>query len=262
MLTGEEDVRRGMRIAGGMSVGLLVKGAFDVLETMTSGRHLSADELRRAVEALDRPLVETPDWEWSNVAVAPSHGDCPEGFDFVAPLWTADGRSGLGMAVHLIPTTYGTFEVEIEGFVPIDADALPDAPSEPVPAASDSEGGGPLFENPVPERWRPALGEIVHRLALGDYAGLVADGLVSHTDNPIDTSIGRWIEDYPARLVDLPAEAWAYSEHGPWVNVPGSWWVIVDLWTAEEGRSDLSMEATVWDDGTSIVAKVDNVHVM
>lgn len=175
LLTTEEDARRGMRIAGGISVGLLAKGAFDVLETMTSGRHRSADELRSAVEVLDQPLVETPDWEWSHIALTPSAGDCPEGFD---------------------------------------------------------------------------------------YAGLAADGLVSFTDDPTDTSIGRWIEDYPARLVDLPAEAWDYSEHGAWVNAPGSWWVIVDLWTAEESRSDLSMEATVWDDGTAIVVKVDNVHVM
>ena len=48
----QEEPRRGMRIAGQMSVGLLAKGAFDVLETMTSGRHLSADELGHAVNAI------------------------------------------------------------------------------------------------------------------------------------------------------------------------------------------------------------------
>lgn len=106
------------------------------------------------------------------------------------------------------------------------------------------------------------LGSIVHRLVIGDYASLAADGLVSSTTDPTDSSIGRWIEDYPARLVDPPAEAWAFSEHGPRTGVPHSWWVIVDLWTAEEGRSDLSMEATVWDDGASVVVKIDNVHVM
>lgn len=265
MLNDEEDVPRGMRIAGGMSVGLLVKGAYDVLETMTSSRHLSAGELRQAVEALGRPLVETPDSEWSHIPLTPSTGECPAGFDFVVPLWTSDGRSGLGLAVHLIPTTYGTFDVEIEGFVPVDVSTVPGTPGEPAPAALTGDaggGGGRPSDSPVPERWRPVLGSIVHRLVIGDYAGLAADGLVSYTSDPTDTSIGRWIEDYPARLVDLPEEAWAYSEHAAWVNAPGSWWVIVDLWTAEEGRSDLSMEATVWDDGSSVVAKVDNVHVM
>lgn len=264
MLNDEEDIRRGMRIAGQMMVGILAERDYGGLETMTSGRHLSARELQEAVEVIGQPIVRTPEWEWPHVSVSPSARSCPAGFDFVAPLWTADGRSGLGMAVHLIPTTYGTFEVEIEGFVPVEVDTLPDASSEPAPATSCAQvtGGGPQSDSPVPERWRPALGAIVHRLVIGDYAGLAAGGLVSYTDDPTDTSIGRWIEDYPAKLVDLPAEGWAYSEHAPWVNVPGSWWVIVPLWTAEEGRSDLSMEATVWDDGSSVAAKVDNVHVM
>lgn len=264
LLTDEAAARRGMRIAGQMMVGILAERDYGGLETMTSGRHLSADELRQAVESLGQPIIRTPESEWPNVSVMPSTtGSCPEGFDFVVPLWTAEGRSGLGMAVHPIPTTYGTFEVEIEGFVPIDADAMP-GPAVPVEPCPDVEGGasGRPSESPVPERWQAVLGEIVHRLVVGDYAGLAADGLVSYTDDPADTSIGRWIEDYPAHLVDLPDEAWAYSEHGPWVNAPGSWWVIVDLWTAEEGRSDLSMEATVWDDGISTSAKVDNVHVM
>jgi hypothetical protein len=30
----------------------------------------------------------------------------------------------------------------------------------------------------------------------------------------------------------------------------------------EEGPSDLSMEGTVWDDGTNITVKVNTVHVM
>lgn len=265
LLNDEEGVRRGMRIAGQMMVGILAERDYDGLETMTSGRHLSADELRRAVESLGQPILRTPESEWLNVSVKRSPGECPTGFDFVVPLWTAGGRSGLGMEVRLIPTTYGTFEVEIEGFVPVDASAVHDTSGEPSRAVSTGDAGGAggqRSESPVPERWRPVLEAIVDRLVIGDYAGLVADGLVSHMDDPTNMSIGRWIEDYPAHLVELPAEAWAYSDHGPWVNAPGSWWVTVDLWTAEEGRSDLSMEATVWDDGTSIVAKVDNVHVM
>jgi hypothetical protein len=265
LLNEEDDIRSGMRIAGGMSVGLLVQGAYDVLATMSSGRHLSAGELRRAVEALGRPIVETPDSEWSHIALSPSTGEGPAGFDFVVPLWTSDGRSGLGLAAHLIPTTYGTFDLEIKGFVPIEAGAVPDTPGREAPAAraGDTAGGSDRrSDSPVPKRWRTLLESIVHRLVIGDYAGLAADGLVSYTNDPTDESIGRWIEDYPAKLVDLPAEAWAYSAHAPWAGAAQSWWVIVPLWTAEEGHSDLSMEATIWDDGFEIVAKIDNVHVM
>jgi hypothetical protein len=102
----------------------------------------------------------------------------------------------------------------------------------------------------------------VHRLVVGDYAGLATDGLVSHTADPQDPSIGHWIEAYPATLVALPPAAWAYSDHGPIEAEPGAWWVVVDLWTAEEGRSDLSMEATVWDDGSDPRVQVHTVHVM
>jgi len=56
---------------------------------------------------------------------------------------------------------------------------------------------------------------IIHRLVAGDYAGLAADDLLSCTTDPTGDRIGRWIEDYPATLVERPDEAWAYSEHFP-----------------------------------------------
>lgn len=112
----------------------------------------------------------------------------------------------------------------------------------------------------MPQRWRRLLAEIVHRLVIGDYAGLARDGYVEGTDDPDDASIGLWIEDYPATMVDLPDEAWAFSVHGPLES--GMWWVTVPLWTSEEGRSDLSMEATVYDDCTDITVKIHTIHVM
>ena len=114
----------------------------------------------------------------------------------------------------------------------------------------------------IPDRWRPGLSGIVHRLVIGDYAGLASDGILDFTSDPLDTSIGRWIEEYPATLVELPDEAWLTSECGPAAGEENLWWVIVDLWTAEEGRSDLCMEATVYDDGAGIVIKLHDVSVM
>ena len=52
------------------------------------------------------------------------------------------------------------------------------------------------------------------------------------------------------------------SDHGPIEGEAWAWWVVVDVWTAEEGRSDLSMEATLSDDGSDITVKVRTVHVM
>jgi hypothetical protein len=117
-------------------------------------------------------------------------------------------------------------------------------------------------ETPVPERWRPALSSVIHRLVERDYDGLVRDGLFEPGYDARPAQVARWIEEYPATLVDLPDEAWATSIWGRVVVEQDTWWVVVDLWSAEEGRSDLSLEGYVIDDGEVIRILVSNVHVM
>jgi hypothetical protein len=116
--------------------------------------------------------------------------------------------------------------------------------------------------SPVPERWRPALAWVVDRLVAGDYGGLARDGFVPHVSGSDDTGIGYWIEQYPATLMSLPEEAWAGAERGRCVDDPDWWWVVVELWTVEEGRSDLSMEATVRERDAELQIALQNVHVM
>jgi len=88
------------------------------------------------------------------------------------------------------------------------------------------------------------------------------DGLLNDAFKPRPEQIGREIDEYPATLVDLPDDAWAVSSFGQVVVEKDTWWVVVPLWSAEEGRSDLSMEAYVIDDGASVRVIVDNVHVL
>jgi hypothetical protein len=46
-------------------------------------------------------------------------------------------------------------------------------------------------------------------------------------------------------------------------SLPKTWSVRIDLWTAEEGRSDLSLECTLIDrPGNLLAVEVDNVHVL
>ena len=121
----------------------------------------------------------------------------------------------------------------------------------------------------VPERLRPALAQVVDRLVAGDFEGLKRDGI----DPYPDSDLGVWIREYgrtpgsddPGRatLVSLPEETWQYAEvvfedAGP----PRKWSVVVDLWTAEEGRSDLSMEADVIDGPAGLQVRVHDIHVM
>jgi hypothetical protein len=43
---------------------------------------------------------------------------------------------------------------------------------------------------------------------------------------------------------------------------PRAWWVVVDLWTVEEGRSDLTLEIRLRDTGGELYdIEIDNLHV-
>jgi hypothetical protein len=113
----------------------------------------------------------------------------------------------------------------------------------------------------VPARFRRALAEVVERLAALDYQGLKRDGIDPYPDS--DLSI--WIRNYGnagATIVPLPDEAWAQADAGPVDARPGQWWVVVPLWTREEGRSDLSLEATITEPSGKISVVIDNIHVL
>lgn len=263
---------------GALIVNLLSSGEYEAVWNLTQGRNLSISQMQRSLAILGDQLVPTPKQELANIIAVPcqaSHQVEPTpffsdeiidvGFDFTVPLWTTRGRTGMGLTIHLVATTTERFDPVITGFDPIEplSDLDEVLSEEPSGRRSISERPmRPPGENPVPKRWRPVLESVIHRLVLRDYAGLAADGLLSYTDDVDDTSIGQWIEEYGETLVDLPAEAWRYSEHGPNPGRQGSWWVVVDLWTAERGYSDLSLEATVWDDGSDVTIEVHNVHVM
>ena len=123
--------------------------------------------------------------------------------------------------------------------------------------------------SPIPRTLRPALSAVVDRLVAGDYKGLKRDGIDRHEDR----DLGPWIREYgralgtdePGRatLVPLPEDAWESAEvvledPGP----PRVWGVVIDLWTAEEGRSDLSMEAEVTETSNGPAVVVSDIHVM
>jgi hypothetical protein len=43
---------------------------------------------------------------------------------------------------------------------------------------------------------------------------------------------------------------------------PAAWSVVSDLWTEEEGRSDLSLELTLREEKHGITIEIDNIHVL
>src|SRR5687767_2855943 len=91
-------------------------------------------------------------------------------------------------------------------------------------------------QQPVPGVWRAPLREVVRRIAAADY-GLMTpvEGVAPVSPRTAD-QMREYVSDYGATLVELPEDSWV-SSVAQWYGA--HWDVLVDLWTAEEGRSDL-----------------------
>jgi hypothetical protein len=114
----------------------------------------------------------------------------------------------------------------------------------------------------VPARFRPALADVVARLAALDYEGLKRDGI---DPSPDDADLSMWIRNYGetgATIVPLPDVAWAKAEAWPIEAHPDQWFAVLDLWTQEEGMSDLSLEATVTESSGEVTVVIHNIHVL
>lgn len=103
--------------------------------------------------------------------------------------------------------------------------------------------------------------QLLHWLVAGDYAAI--EWFTSGVR--LSASLLRQATvDYGRTLVMPPASALDQLDV---IEVDGSnprsWSVRVDLWTVEEGRSDLSLECTLIDRaGDLLGAEVDNLHVL
>ncbi len=102
------------------------------------------------------------------------------------------------------------------------------------------------------------LREVVRRLAAGDYG--LADGVpgVESVSPAAAEQIHHYLADYPATLVELPDDTWRTSV-AQWMGT--HWDVLIDLWTAEEGPSDLVLGGKVVETGMGPRFTVDMVYV-
>lgn len=113
------------------------------------------------------------------------------------------------------------------------SETVPDGP----PALKDPEA-----QHPIADAWRPMLCEVVRRFVAGDYG--LAQGIpgVEPVSAATAEQIRDYLADYGATLVELPDDTWQTSV-AQWMEI--HWDILVDLWTAEEGRSDLVLEGRV-----------------
>jgi hypothetical protein len=116
----------------------------------------------------------------------------------------------------------------------------------------------PDAAHPIPESWRPILRRIVEAFAQGDFE--LSKGLPSVAPVPPPTAgqIREYVADYGETLIDLPNETWNTSVC-QWMET--HWDLLVDLWTAESGRSDLVLAVRVFEGDEDYRFEIDLVYV-
>jgi hypothetical protein len=112
--------------------------------------------------------------------------------------------------------------------------------------------------HPIAAAWRPVFEAIVRSLTRHDYrlAGIESVKPLSAKDADF---IRDSIDAYGGvTLIELPEETWKTSV-AQWMGT--HWETLVDLWTAEEGRSDLVLGARVRQTGSGFMFEVEMVYV-
>lgn len=116
----------------------------------------------------------------------------------------------------------------------------------------------PYREHPVASAWRSTVSEIVRAFVGGDF-GLAAG--VAHVD-PVTAEkaehMRRYVAHYGETLIELPLDTWSTSV-AQWYR--SHWTVLVDLWTLESGRSDMVLDANVFEDAAGFRIAIHLVYV-
>lgn len=113
-------------------------------------------------------------------------------------------------------------------------------------------------ELPIPTVWRPIFAAIVKSFVKKDYSLTGELEYVSPVSKEKANHIKDYIEEYGEELVQLSEETWESSRY-IWM---GSYWdVLIDLWTADEGRSDLVLGAQVSENGNDYIVNIGMVYV-
>ncbi len=112
-------------------------------------------------------------------------------------------------------------------------------------------------QRPIPTAWRPVFSKVVGALAKHDYELKTCPPEVSTTPNT-DTQIRAYIQSYGATLIELPQKSWDSSVCIWYENY---WDVLTDLWTQEEGPSDLFLGARVIETDSGYSFQIQMVYV-
>lgn len=113
-------------------------------------------------------------------------------------------------------------------------------------------------QQPIPSVWRKTISEIVEAFKDRDFTLSRGISRVRPISKDDAAGIEENIQDYGAELVSLPEETWNtsvcqwYGQH---------WDVMVDLYTADEGASDLVLQLRIYEEAGDYIFEVHLVYV-
>ena len=113
-------------------------------------------------------------------------------------------------------------------------------------------------ELPIPQVWRPIFKNIVKAFVNKDYNLSLGVNNVNLVSDETAEQIQEYIEEYGEELVDLPEETWDTSVY---ICYGDYWNVLIDLFTKNEGLSDLVLNAEVRERDNSYVVDIYLVYV-
>lgn len=122
--------------------------------------------------------------------------------------------------------------------------------SKAVETVKDGRG-----QRPVPNEWRPTIRAIVHALLSTDDTAISIPNVLPVPSEQRVRMSGN-INDYGANLIELPEETWETSVC-QWMGA----YALIDLFTLEEGRSDLALSVRVKDVDGQYRFEVMSIHV-
>lgn len=111
----------------------------------------------------------------------------------------------------------------------------------------------------IPDDFRAPIANLVDVLARGDFAALDRDGRSGRVGGD---GLRRSIEEYGRTLTALPDGAFDLADAGTVNDRSGEWWIVVPMWTSEEGRSDLSLEVAALPTSDGHRFEITDLHVL
>ncbi|WP_293313821.1 DUF7668 domain-containing protein [Pedobacter sp. UBA5917] len=113
-------------------------------------------------------------------------------------------------------------------------------------------------ELPIPQVWRPIFKNIIKAFVNKDYKLSSGVNHVNPVSDETAEQIQEYIEEYGAELVDLPEETWDTSVY---ICYGDYWNVLIDLFTKNEGLSDLVLHTEVREKDNDYVVDIYLIYV-